>query len=41
MPVLIAVLGALLGSAATYVFQRKLAEQAENVAHQRQLRSER
>ncbi|MCF2131246.1 hypothetical protein L1I79_33210 [Strepomyces sp. STD 3.1] len=41
MPALIAVLGTLLGSAATYVFQRRSAEQAENVAHQRQLRSER
>lgn len=41
MPVLIAVLGTLLGSVATYVFQRRSAEQAESVAHRRQLRSER
>ncbi|WP_330282260.1 hypothetical protein [Streptomyces sp. NBC_00588] len=41
IPLLIAVLGTLLGSTATYVFQRKSSEQAENLAHQRQLRSER
>ncbi|MFI7349868.1 hypothetical protein ACIBSR_26915 [Streptomyces sp. NPDC049936] len=41
IPVLIAVLGTLLGSVATYVFQRKSAEQAESVAHERQLRAER
>jgi hypothetical protein len=41
VPVLIAVLGTLLGSTATYLFQRKSSEQAENLAHQRQLRSER
>jgi hypothetical protein len=41
VPVLIAVLGTLLGSTATYHFQRKSSEQAENLAHQRQLRSER
>ncbi|MFD8418920.1 hypothetical protein [Streptomyces sp. NPDC059466] len=41
VPVLVAVLGALLGSAATYLFQLKSSKQAENLAHQREVRSER
>ncbi|RSN73925.1 hypothetical protein DMH26_42820 [Streptomyces sp. WAC 05379] len=41
VPVFVAVLGTLLGSVATYLFQLKSSKQAEDLAHQRQLRSER
>jgi hypothetical protein len=37
----IAVLGTLLGSALTYVFQRRSAERSENFSFQQQLRAER